>query len=351
MVIRPITREEIKRLKRKRRNKIRLMSAGVLGFIICVAIVALYANDYIEIGDRAKGEEITTGVNPNFDSFDKPEYNASQSDADNTTDNTDDDSSEEQASTDVPSDTSDDSDGSDDDDGMGRTDTEFVVPDTELPPVEQIIGDNWASEEAYTKNSNLAVDLTYFDDVVFIGDSRTEGLVYYTGLNLNGFCYKGLNVGKLDTSADITVPGYGGKYTCYQAIAMTNYKYYYCSFGINELGWQSIDNFCEMFSKLIDKIKEENPEAIVYVESILPVTEKESADDDVFSQDRVNEFNEKLKEMCMNRGDVIYLDVAAAVTDDNGYLPEEASVDGIHCTSAYYKRIIQYIRCNTYSPK
>ena len=53
--------------------------------------------------------------------------------------------------------------------------------------------------------------------------------------------------------------------------------------------------------------------------------------------------------MCQDRKDVIYLDIASAVMDEEGYLPEEASTDGIHCNADYCKRIIQYIRNNTYT--
>ena len=45
---------------------------------------------------------------------------------------------------------------------------------------------------------------------------------------------------------------------------------------------------------------------------------------------------------------VIYLDSAAAVMDEDGYLPEEASTDGIHCDINYVKRLIQFYRYNTF---
>lgn len=227
---------------------------------------------------------------------------------------------------------------------------EFVIPETSLPPVEEIKGNDWCAS-MYEKVDKM-MPLSYFDNTVLIGDSRTEGLVLYSGLNnINGFCYKGLNVSSLDSDSCITMPGYGGKYTCYQAISMTSYDNYYCMFGINELGWYSLDVFIEDFSALIDYIKLANPNATIYVEGVIPVCRSKEAEGGVFTKDRVEEFNALILQMCKERNDVIFLDVGAAVRDEEGYLPEEGSPDGIHCNADYCKRVLQYIRCNTYSRK
>ena len=226
----------------------------------------------------------------------------------------------------------------------------FEIPETSLPPVEEIVGNNWCAS-MYEKVDKV-MPLSYFDNTVLIGDSRTEGLVLYSGLsNITGFRYKGLNVSSLDSDYCITIPGYGGKYTCYQAISMTSYDNYYCMFGINELGWYSLDVFIEDFNALIDYIKLANPNATVYVEGVIPVCRSKEAEGGVFTKDRVEEFNALILDMCKERNDVIFLDVGAAVRDEEGYLPEEGSPDGIHCNADYCKRVLQYIRCNTYSRK
>lgn len=229
---------------------------------------------------------------------------------------------------------------------------EFTVPETSLPKIEEVEGNNWYDESYYNKEENGLVALKYFSNSVFIGDSRTEGLLLYSGLpNLNGFCYKGLSVDKLNSEANIYVEGYSDKYTCYDAISMTSYDNYYCSFGVNELGWVSIDIFIEDFNDMLDHIREVNPDAVIYVQSILPVSKSVSEDSDIYKKERIDEFNARLLQMCQERKDVIYLDVASAVMDEEGYLPDEASPDGIHCNADYCKRIIQYIRQNTYTKK
>ena len=212
-------------------------------------------------------------------------------------------------------------------------------------------GNDIYDKDKYVK-AKVAVKEDYFDNTIFIGDSRTEGLILYSGVpNLKGFCYKGLSVDKLKTEKKITIPGYSGKYSCYEAIEKTSYDNYYCMFGVNELGWVYTDVFIKDFNELLDLIREKNPDAMIYVESILPVTKASSEKGDIYRQEKIDEYNEMLIEMCKNRKDVIYLDIAASVLGDDGYLPEEATTDGVHCNSEYCKKIIEYILNNTYEIK
>ncbi len=329
MSVNRITREDIIRLKlnKKRQLRKRFFIFGV--FLAAAAGIGVYAIGHLKSEhDAEKGKEILVGVEPSLGTSDieKADYSSivSQEQENHEEYVTESDYLETFV---------------------------FEVPETSLPPVEEIQGNNWFDESYYKKSKNV-VDIRYFSKVVFVGDSRTEGLVLYSGLpNINGFCYKGLTVNKLTSSANIYVEGYGNGYTCYDAISLVPYDSYYCSFGINELGWVNIDVFIDFFNDLLDHIKSVNPDAVVYVQNILPISKSESDSTSIFTQERINLFNEEILAMCQERKDVIYLDVASAVTDAEGYLPEEAASDGIHCNADYCKRIIQYIRCNTYTKK
>ena len=308
-----ITREYITYLKKKRKKKINIIFSCSA---ICILIITIIAFSIYNDRDKTNGQEINIGVkadlgiNTNTDSY---MYSEKEED-------------------------------------INMADIEFSVPKTVLPDVEGIIGANWHNNKKHKQNDNSPIDMSFFNNTVFIGDSRTEGLLLYSGIpNLNGFCYKGLSLDKLDSDASIIIPDSNELFTCYDAISNTDFDNYYCMFGVNELGWVSQDAFIDKFNELIDHIYRVNPDAIVYVESILPVTSNSSAEDEIYTQDRINEYNRLLYDMCRNRGDVIYLDVASSVMDENGFLPDEASTDGIHLSSDYCKRVIQYIRCNTYS--
>jgi len=324
-----ITREDIIRLKLKKKRKIRFIISTTLCILLILGIVGYTVVKKHYAKDAMKGGQIDVGIQADIGigHISRIDYS--------------DIAVDEEIATTVPV-----------LDPETISAIEFVVPETSLAPVEEIEGNNWYNDAIFERASEEPVDLNYFTSSVFIGDSRSEGLILYSGLpHLNGFCYKGLSVDKLTSDQNIYINGYSGKYSCYQAISMTSYDSYYCMFGINELGWVSIDAFIEDFSAMLDHILSVNPDAIIYVESILPVSKEGSESSDVYKQERINEFNTKILEMCMTRGDVIYLDIASAVMGEDGYLPSEASGDGIHCNADYCKRVIQYIRCNTYKKK
>ncbi|MCM1170700.1 MAG: GDSL-type esterase/lipase family protein [Clostridium sp.] len=334
-----ITKDEFNRLRNKKRK-----FNAMVSLVSSAALIAVLAICIIVFNDRPSDSEFSSNIHigGNADLTTESMNNISHgtqtpSDAE-TGSETGEDIPQDASSTDVTF-------------YQSESDNqEFVIPETSLPPVEEIKGNDWCAS-AYEK-VNQVMPLSYFDKTVLIGDSRTEGLVLYSGLsNINGFCYKGLNVSSLDSDSCITIPGYGGQYTCYQAISMTSYDNYYCMFGINELGWYNLDAFTEDFSALIDYIKLANPSATIYVEGVIPVCRSKEAEGGVFTKSRVEEFNALILDMCKERNDVIFLDVGAAVRDEEGYLPEEGSPDGIHCNADYCKRVLQYIRCNTYTRK
>ncbi len=201
------------------------------------------------------------------------------------------------------------------------------------------------STDSVVTPPNAAVDESYFDDTVFIGDSRTQGFIYYNGLS-NAIAYvdKGLNV---DTALNKQVIKLDGNcYTVPEALEKgRDFKKVYIMLGINELGWVYSDIFIEKYSELIDRIKEINPETTIYVQSILPVTEEKSNSDEIFNMDKIGQYNTLIKAMADEKG-VIYLNVAESVSDENGFLPKEAATDGIHLKKSYCALWLEYLKNN-----
>lgn len=355
--MRIITREDINRLKLQRKKKLKKL--WITTFVTLLLVAGISVGTIMWLDDSKKGESINVNVNPDMgDGFDKDV--ASKTDVNHditTTENIDTEASSTEITTeDTTVNTNSDATSS----GYYERYVEnakpedfvYDVPDNALPDINTVVGNDWADENTFVQNSKEPIPLNFFDDAVFVGDSRTEGLLLYSNLgNLNGICYKGLNVGALDSEKCILLSGEKEKITCFEAISRTSYDYYYCMFGVNELGWIESDSFIEYFEDLIDHIYSVNPNAIVYVENVMPVTRKLSEENDVFKLERIKEYNDLLLKMCQKRKDVVYLDVFSAVADEEGYLPDDASPDGVHCGMSYCMRVIQYIRMNTYSRK
>ena len=221
---------------------------------------------------------------------------------------------------------------------------------TSLKPLKDIKYDDSYDMFRFERDYTLADD-SYFDKTVFIGDSRTEGLSMYGGQsNMNAFAYKGLTIDHIDDEKVINVDG--NSLTVVEAINATNYDNYYIQFGINEIGWAYVDIFTEDISELIDVIYKHNPDATVYVSNVAPVTKSISDGDKViFNIDNIKKFNKALRDMCHDRGDVIYLDIAASISNDEGYMPEGHSADGKHYNADLAERMVRYIKTHRYKKK
>lgn len=205
------------------------------------------------------------------------------------------------------------------------------------------------AEYDYAKPVPLSdtVDTSYFDDAVFIGDSRSEGFLLSTGLsNAIGFTNKGLMVNTAFTDKVINLDG--AKVTVMDALKRTTFSKVYIMLGINETGWPYNNVFIEKYGEIIDEIKEINPQAVIYVQSILPVSKEVSSTHSYVKNSKINEYNTLIKKMAEEKK-VYYINVAEAVAGEDGALPQEAAVDGIHFKKEYCEKWFEYLKTHTVS--
>ena len=193
---------------------------------------------------------------------------------------------------------------------------------------------------------NEPVDAGYFNDAVFVGDSLTVGFQMYSNLVeaefLSGTALSITGLGSVDA------PGGGG--SILDRIQNDTYKKIYIMLGINELIEPSNKvAFMEKYGTLIDTIKKTHPDAYIYIQSILPVSQSEDAKGRLRNE-YIYDFDAALEEMAANKG-AYYLDIASALADENGFLPEHSSVDGIHLNQEYYLKWLDYLKTHTvYDP-
>ncbi len=199
------------------------------------------------------------------------------------------------------------------------------------------------AEGAYANEPPLSdpKDASYFKDAVFVGGSRTQGLMLYGSLyDADYVAGKGLDVSDYFDQAiringqDITADQY-----------MTNrsgaYKDIYLSFGINELGWP-VDNFITYYKSVIESVKASHGAASIYVEAILP-TDHSQDGSDYFSNANIKMFNARLAQLSAEEG-VYFLDPTPALVDQSGALPDGVSADGIHYDREFVEKWQYYIQ-------
>lgn len=202
-------------------------------------------------------------------------------------------------------------------------------------------------KESYQVPKSDPVDESYFDDALFVGDSITTGIsLYQTMANATVVASTGINPATILTKPVIRDKN-GALHTVLQTMQAYTPKKIYVMLGANGVGWIEKEDFIENYQNLIRAIMAQHPDAILYIQSIFPVTkEKSLSENGIFANDKIVDYNRAIAAMCKENG-VYYLNVAQAVADENGALATEASPDGIHIGPDYYRKWFDYLKTHT----
>lgn len=191
-----------------------------------------------------------------------------------------------------------------------------------------------------------AVTDAYFDDAVFLGDSRTEGLLLYSGLKTGHFYTAvGATVESVFTKKNFETEN-GEKVPLLDAVKGQDCGKIYVMLGINELGWTKTKTFHDQYAKLIERIREDHPEAKIILQSIPPVSARQEAKKTYVNNARISDYNAVIKALAEETG-CFFLDVAACLTDEQGFLPKDLNFDGIHLNPAGCKIWLNYLRTHS----
>ena len=195
------------------------------------------------------------------------------------------------------------------------------------------------------------VEMEYFEDALFIGDSRTDGLRLYSGIQgADFYCYKGLTIFEVDERKIVELNG--STYSVVEALEKgPQYAKIYISLGVNELGYYNDDAYHQAFSEFLDTVKALQPDAIIYLENLVPVNPQKCAEYKqpyYVNNDRVAAYNAIYPQLAAEH-QVALLDVASALSDENGILPADATADGVHFTKAWYQKWLAYLMNHTVS--
>ncbi|RKM58001.1 acylhydrolase [Butyrivibrio sp. X503] len=204
------------------------------------------------------------------------------------------------------------------------------------------ISGNSEEEEGY---EFCEVTDDYFEDAVFIGDSRTVGLSEYVeALDTKATFYSKVSL-TIYTVLDkpfLKMEGKKGKITVDEALSENQFGKVYIMLGLNEMGTGNINTFITKYSEVIARIRELQPDAIIYIQGIMHVTADKSDNDKLFNNPNINERNEALSQLA-NDEDIFYIDMNESVDDEDGNLITEISFDGVHLKASAYERWHQYL--------
>lgn len=227
-----------------------------------------------------------------------------------------------------------------------EADVQEVIEEPEVVPCETRFVP-WNDHEArsrYYRNSTMRplstdydykqVDASYYENSLFIGDSRIDGLHQYSGWENTTFCYKvGLTVYDALTTTVKTGPGI--KTTILEELEKRQYENVYVMLGINELGMGVTSTFVEQYQILLDAIREAQPDARIIIMGIMYETTEYSDAEPCYNNDNINAKNAAIARLA-NGIDTFYLDMNPAVVDETGGLAANLSFDGVHLKAQSY---------------
>lgn len=192
------------------------------------------------------------------------------------------------------------------------------------------------------------VDLNYFADAAFLGDSLTVGFSDYQ-INLGGALVCGYTGVGPDAIVNRTAvkSSVRGEEIALDVLAAAQPKKLYILLGTNTLTTLGAsDRFLAYYGQMLDMLREAlGPDCVIYVESVPPVRPKAAAEKPGLASDVLRGVNEQLAQLAASKG-CVYLDLWEALADGEGNLKEMlAAPDGVHLSAGNgYGTWLTYLR-------
>lgn len=215
-----------------------------------------------------------------------------------------------------------------------------------LPPEGSVVPANIAEIEV---PQGEAKDSSWFSDAVLVGDSRIDGFRIYSGITECDYIIRtGMSVYDVAERKQNVKVG-DRKYSVMELLEQKPYAKIYLSMGVNELGYYNPEGYGAKYGDIIDQIRSLQPDAEIYVQTIIPVNAAMCAENnqpEYVNNEIIRQYNASLVEMAVNKG-VLLVNPVEALEDDTGEIPAELSSDGVHFKAEGYILWRDYLLCHT----
>nr|WP_300662120.1 GDSL-type esterase/lipase family protein [uncultured Acetatifactor sp.] len=180
----------------------------------------------------------------------------------------------------------------------------------------------------------------YFDDALFIGDSRVTGVQLYSGWdNLTYYAEGGMTIYSMFQCK--AAKENGRTLTIEEALQERSFGKIYLEIGINEMGTGTVDSFMAAYEEAVSHLRELQPDAIIYVCGIMYVKQSKSESDPIFNNPNIQARNDRIAQLADGEN-IFYLDINEAVTDETGNLNPDYTWDEVHLLGKYDMMWLEY---------
>lgn len=212
-----------------------------------------------------------------------------------------------------------------------ETDPPTEPPTTQPKPTEP----TYPKEEPNFNFPGDPVDSSWFDNVLFIGDSRVVGLRDYARSgNADYFCDVGMTVFSVN-KAMLKDKNFNST-SLKQLLSTKQYDKIYIAFGLNEAGYP-FSSFKLAYQQFYAQVRAAQPNAVIILQSVMSVTQKQAAKADYFNPSYLQKMSNVMVDLA-NGTDTFYVDVNEYFADSRGYMFPSLTNDGCHPTGSCYRR-------------
>lgn len=194
--------------------------------------------------------------------------------------------------------------------------------------------------EPPTEPPYVEVTEQWFDDVLFIGDSRTVGLRDYARLgSADYFCCVGMTV--FDACEQLLEDKDFASTNLVGLLSTKRYNKIYISLGLNECGYP-YELLMEGYASLVDTVKSHQPDAVIILQAMITVSTKKASSKWCFELWNIQKVNEGIRALADGQK-ILYIDANEHFADEKGYLPSDLTPDGCHFYISGYQEWAKWI--------
>ena len=191
------------------------------------------------------------------------------------------------------------------------------------------------------------VDMRYFDDALFIGDSLTRGFQEYASGIPNAKYAAYIGVGPRQFMEGLVQNRSGEQVAAIDEILAAAPKKVYLLLGTNSMATLSDEAFLKYYEDFLDFLLPQLPaDTVYYLQAIPPVTAGKMESDENFSVERIRGLNEQLALMAYQKG-LYFLDLFSALSDETGALREDIASGEIHLNDTGYSLWREFLVTHT----
>ncbi len=181
----------------------------------------------------------------------------------------------------------------------------------------------------------------YFSDALFIGDSRTVGMMQSHLLPESAY-YARTGIGIGDILTERIVSEGGRMISIQEALCLHSFGKVYIMIGINDISRGDTDWFLEQYQNILTAVRQTQPDAVIYIQGNIPMSYGTQDLTGALNNQNLASRNEASRTLADSQN-IFYLDIDKIYADNNGNLQPGYTTDGLHVSSGYYSLWVDYL--------